>query len=542
LCSTLERPRLAFAHANYVRSAPEAEASLQQPPVQVQVWFSEAVQMPGSELAIFDAEGTQVASSEARTDPNDDKSLIVSMEPLPHGVYFVRWQTLSTVDGHRTQGSFPFSVGVAAPVAGFGPLVRQVEQVTTALQPPPMLDTIIRSLVLIALMLVSGGFAFSPLVLTSQSVQPLRISSAPLRRRVLWVSLIFACVLFALAFIARLAQSDVISALTSRSGLMFAIRIALLIILAAMLWRNRHESPLALLPCAALALTQSLLSHSAGEPEWGLPTLADWAHTFTAAIWLGGVAMLAIITPLALATQAFKELGAAILRFSPIAMFCALILALTGIVQAAGFVGSFDALINTAYGRALLVKLILFVVLIGFGAFHQYVVSPRLNAWRASAISLAETARRFRVSILAEAGAGALILFAAGAMTALPPARDFTASTSDTTTHTSIQTQQVNDMMLTLGAMRDALGPHQFVLRLTDASGSPIEKVEKAVLRTTHTTMDMGESEILLQPYGNGNFVAQSSKLSMSGDWQVEAIVRRANLPDTQTEFALHVQ
>jgi len=316
-------------------------------------------------------------------------------------------------------------------------------QTAAALQPPPALDALIHAGVLIALMFVVGGFAFGPLVLASRAVEPLRIASASVRRRALWVGLICAAIVFALAFVGHAARPDAASALTGRSGLMFVARIALLVALAILLRRNRHESPFVLLPCAALLLTQSLLSRSAGEPEWVLPTLADWVHTLGAAIWLGGVAMLALITPRALADRAYPALGGAIHRFSPLAMACVLVVALTGIMQSASLVGSFDALVNTAYGRALLVKLALFAVLIGFGAFHQYVISPRLNAWRASASDLSEAARRFRVSILVEAGVSVLILFAAGAMTALPPARDFVAG--DAASRTVIQIQRADD-------------------------------------------------------------------------------------------------
>lgn len=326
---------------------------------------------------------------------------------------------------------------VDAPLIGYSSPMQRIGQ-ATALHPPSASEVLIRALTLIALMLVCGGFAFSPLVLGSQSAQPLRSSSALLRRRVLWAGLIGAAALFALAFVARTDQAPPSAIgtgtigpigapgmLASRGGLIFALRVALLVVLAAMLSRNRHESPWVLLPCAVLVLMQSLLSRSASEPEWVLPTLANWMHTLGAAVWLGGVAMLALITPLARAEQSFRELGAAIHRFSPLATACVLVVALTGIMQSASFVGSFDALVDTAYGRALLVKLALSGVLIGFGAFHQYVISPRLNAWRANAIDLAQAARRFRVSILIEAGVSVLLLCAAAAMTALPAARDF---------------------------------------------------------------------------------------------------------------------
>jgi len=47
------------------------------------------------------------------------------------------------------------------------------------------------------------------------------------------------------------------------------------------------------------------------------------------------------------------------------------------------------------------------------------------------------------VSILVEAGVSVLILFAAGAMTALPPARDFVAG--DAASRTVIQIQRADD-------------------------------------------------------------------------------------------------
>ncbi len=295
---------------------------------------------------------------------------------------------------------------------------------------PLAFDILLHALSLIALCAIGGGFAFAPLALATRAAAPLRTASDPLRRNVLWVCLALAAVAFAGAFIRQAIPMDAGDLLRSRAAAMFAVRVLLLSALAVLLRRRRHESAPALLSCAALMLTQSLLSRSAEGPEWLLPTLADWIHLSGAAMWLGGVMMLTLVAPLALAGRLFKELGEAIRRFSPIATACVLVVALTGIVQAAGFVGSFDALVNTAYGRALLVKLALFGVLIGFGAFHQYVISPRLNAWRASADSLEEATRRFRVSILAEVGVSVLILIAAAAMTVLPPARDIGPASS----------------------------------------------------------------------------------------------------------------
>jgi copper transport protein len=532
--------RFVFAHANYVRSIPAAEANLQAAPTQVQVWFSEAAQVDASELQVLDSRGARMDNGDTRGDPQDAASLLVSLKPLSPGVYFVSWQTASAVDGHRTRGSFPFSVGVAAPTVGFAPLVRQVEQATTALQSPPALETFARASVLMALTLLAGGFAFNLFVLRSQALVGLRESSSSLRRKALWTSLIFAALAFVFAFVVRATQSSAASTLNSRFGGMLLVRLALLGLLAVLLWRRRDSSWPAIAVCACLLLTQSLVSHSAAEPQWILPTLADWVHLSSAAIWLGGVAMLAfVVVPTVMPGREWRDLGEAIKRFSPIAMACVLVLALTGVMQSAAFVGSVEALLSTSYGRALLSKIALFVALIGIGAFHQFVISPHLNAWRAKAEAQEVVARRFRMSISAEVAVSALVLIAAGAMTALPPARD--ANLGPDVQRAMVQTQLANDLTLTLGTVTSWPRLSQLALRVTDASGQPVEGIEKAVLRASHTAMDMGVSEIPLETYGSGNFVAQTNQLSMLGDWQVEAIVRRAGMPDARAKFTISV-
>ena len=49
-------------------------------------------------------------SGKAQADRSDGTELRVPLKTLPPGTYTVRWRVLS-VDTHRTQGSFSFSVG-----------------------------------------------------------------------------------------------------------------------------------------------------------------------------------------------------------------------------------------------------------------------------------------------------------------------------------------------------------------------------------------------------------------------------------------------
>jgi copper transport protein len=186
------------------------------------------------------------------------------------------------------------------------------------------------------------------------------------------------------------------------------------------------------MPGAVIALillaTQSLTSRSAHLPDGIAATLADGFHLPLAAAWLGGVAMLwvvvwrvwrrqdlALVRPLALVLD----------RFSSIALFCVLGLAFSGIAQAALFLKSFEALLNTDYGRALSIKMALFAVLIGFGAFHKQIILPRLRLALLSRKSIeparyAQDVARLRISLLLEAVFGTALLLLVGVMLALP--------------------------------------------------------------------------------------------------------------------------
>jgi copper transport protein len=367
---------------------------------------------------------------------------------------------------------------------------------------------------------------------------------AQARRRWLIVFIVFAAVAFALEAAMRGERSG-LTLLSSQYGLTLAVRAGLLTGLVVV-WRARGETGWAgALMCGLLLLTQSANSHSAAEAG-GLPVLADWLHLTFAAIWLGGVGQLALIdAPLSLRSgdsAARSDFGALIRRFSPWAMFCVLGLALTGLAQSAIFIENIEALWTTAYGRALSLKVALFAVLLILGAVHQFALAPRLREIRKRAASAADSPnamramRAFRASISAEAAVACGALMAAGLLISLPPSRDVVP---DTTIIANIQTRVIGDITLTLGLSPAEAGPNQFVLRVATPPNAP---AEEAVLRIDHETINTGVTEIVLAPYAQPLFAARSSALALQGNWKIEVVVRRANLPDTRAEFEVAVE
>src|ERR1700730_13407139 len=108
----LALPATVLAHANLERAEPASGAQLDQPPRQLQLFFSEAVDSIFSRVQLLNAQRDAVDRGDSHVAPNDPRSLVVSLpEQLPNGVYTVSWRTLSAVDGHTVNGAFPLIVG-----------------------------------------------------------------------------------------------------------------------------------------------------------------------------------------------------------------------------------------------------------------------------------------------------------------------------------------------------------------------------------------------------------------------------------------------
>lgn len=121
-----------------------------------------------------------------------------------------------------------------------------------------------------------------------------------------------------------------------------------------------------------LLMTLTQLSHAAAEGRF-LPFLADWVHAIAAAIWMGGLLGFVVTIssgPLGAldADRRAKLRQRSVRRFSKVAMTAVLVLASTGLYAILLHVPNLEALVDTPYGRALLVKLGLLVFVLTIGA------------------------------------------------------------------------------------------------------------------------------------------------------------------------------
>jgi putative copper export protein len=114
-------------------------------------------------------------------------------------------------------------------------------------------------------------------------------------------------------------------------------------------------------------------------------------HLIGAAVWAGGMVMLALAVGAARKTVAeherialFRALGR---RFAVAGGIAMLVLIATGTDMAADRLAAFGDLFDTDYGKRLLAKLVLVVIVIALTLFHTLVQGPGLSQLRQEAIA-----------------------------------------------------------------------------------------------------------------------------------------------------------
>jgi len=521
----------ADAHANYVRSNPDADARLVKPPTEVRIEFSEPPDPKSSDIQVLDTNGKRHDRGDVGPS-GDPNGLRVSLEPIGEGGYTVAWTATSAVDGHTTKGSFAF-------VVGNGPIPTP-PPVPEAAPPPNPLEIVGRALSYAGIAL-GLGTAFFVLFVAPGGVDPRRESS-----------------LFAVAGTFIIAGSlalvvDQGAKLPPRLGVMLAVRALAGLALAAVsitpwlalarpvgalagggvmtigpLATLGPRRMIALAAGIAAAMTATLVSHATALGN--LKSMAlDFVHVLSVSVWTGGVVALlwCVLLPRRDRTaEDARTLGAAVWRFSVTALIATALLITAGALQAFDRLVLINDLYETPYGIALAVKIVLVVVALTIGAFNLLRWGPRLRAGiRARTALIRDT--------VAETAIFVVIIVAASFLTAFAPPAQPSAAAYDQTQHVS--GLRLEMLVASGGAGRNtyALRVHQGLARVTGA--------EKVAFRFTMVEHDMGEQELVATERAAGEYVAQGSPTAMYGTWKIQTIVRLTGREDVRTVFTFPV-
>ena len=182
---------------------------------------------------------------------------------------------------------------------------------------------------------------------------------------------------------------------------------------------------LGLPPAVALAAI-SWAGHASSGGDRTANIVIDAIHNGATAFWLGGLLGLAVLAlPAARALEPGDRVRLAagvVVRFSALALAAVTILVVTGVYRTLAELGSVGDILDTGYGRALLVKLCLFAVLLVGGAFNRLVAHPRLER---AALGLDDgdrgAASALRVSVAAELVLATALMVSVAVLIGLPP-------------------------------------------------------------------------------------------------------------------------
>lgn len=538
----------AQAHAVFVRSNPAPNAVLAQAPPQVDIYFSEGLQDGLSSISVYDSGGLQVDIGDVRVDYADPTRLSVSLHRLNDGVYTVSWKAISVTDGHFTTGSFPFAVGEINRAA-----INAAQQSSSSTLPVSAL--IAKWLLLAALAVLVGQIPFVQLIwnpalkqadLTPEIIQP------PFWRTIsqfAWIVFLIGLLLNLLSQAGQASGNELawpwasetsLIITGSRLGLIWLLRLALAIVgiwlflsPATPRWKVWAE----LIVRLALLLSISLASHAATEARPLLPVLGDWLHLIGMSLWFGGlVYLLSGLRQLHGLEGALRTrlIATSMIRFSLMALISVGVIGITGFYAAALRVGSLEALDNTIYGHVLYFKQGFVVALLLLAGVNLLLITPRLRRDRQAGLSNIPFAKHFETMVKGEIILACFLLMTVSLLTYLPPAKITPPSAQ------LIDSANVDDLQMDINITPGLVGLNTFTLNLA-AGGQPLASAKVVLLRFTSDKNNIPPSEVQLIGQGDGTFVTKGSYLSLPGNWQVQAVVRRTDKFDAYANFNFQV-
>jgi putative copper resistance protein D len=175
-------------------------------------------------------------------------------------------------------------------------------------------------------------------------------------------------------------------------GAIWQLRLVCALVLAVLLMALNNQGPRRLAVPRGIALVLGVVfigtlawsGHGGATPGAAgyVHTCADILHLVAAAAWVGGLVPLVILMRSALFADDPSRMVtvAALQRFSNLGLVSVAIIFTTGVINTWVLVDGVDVLTSTDYGRLLVLKITLFLAMLGFAAVNRLRLTPRLAA------------------------------------------------------------------------------------------------------------------------------------------------------------------
>jgi copper transport protein len=564
----LAAPAAALAHAQLLGTVPQAGLTVARQPPLVIFEYNESVGFTLGAVRVYNAAGDEVDNSDVVHPGGVGSKLGVGLKPdLPDGTYTATYSVISA-DTHVVTGGLVFAIG--HPSASSPTVVSLIAR-DKAGEVTIVAFSVVRALDYVSLALAIGGLAFlwlawgpatRALALGADDDPEYRrrraLAARVLGRRIerlLAVAIGLGIITGELGILLEGASAagvplwsslrgEIIrTVLDSRFGWVWgsrtAIWILLGVVLAATIGARRAREARADAPAPAteaavprpavaviagltgvyLAMTPGLSSHP-GVQSVAILLPADVVHVVAVAVWVGGIAALLLALPNAVRQLEPRDrtplLAAVLARFSAAALVCVVAITITGAIQAIVLVRTLDALVASAYGRAIVIKVVLFVILVGFGLLHRKRIIPALDVLvRAGetpgqiGVLLRRTLRREGLTMLGVfAVTAALIVYT-------PPVDANSGPFSTTTT--------IGPAQLELTVDPASVGPNEIHIYLIDAkTGAQFTQTKELDVTASLPSKRIGPLALQANLSGPGHYTLSTFTFAPAGNWQLQ--------------------
>ncbi|MDX6719445.1 MAG: copper transport protein, partial [Solirubrobacteraceae bacterium] len=550
--------------------------------------FSESVEGNFGAIRVFDSSSRRVDDGHTVHPSGHGSQLAGGLRPeLPKGTYVVTYRVVSA-DSHPVSGGLVFAIG--APGAAAAATVSELIGDSSAGPVTQGAFGLARGLTYLATALLLGGLAF----LLAVWLPALRSASgageewgqasaaflAATRRLLLGAAVLgVACAVAGIVLQgatagatsawAALHPSVVSDVLGTRFGVVWsgrALAFAVLGGVIGLLLRDvRHVgsaaglrrvalgadglaapgSPraalaLAAIPAAFVAVAPALGGHASVQPPVALLVALDVAHVLAMSVWIGGLVLLLLALPVATrrlpAPERTRLLAATLLRFSPIALGCVVVLLVTGTLQAIEHIATWGQLLHTGFGRAVLIKVALVLALIPIAAINRRRVMPGLRRLVASAAPPGAAGHLLRRTLRAEVAIVLAVLGATAALVSYPPPDSLAVGPFD-------GTARLGPLRLEATMDPARVGPnalHLYVLKAAD--GMPFTGTKELAVTLALPSRGIGPLPQKAREAGPGHYVVDAVQLAPAGDWRLHVTSRVSAFDQYETTLSVPVR
>jgi copper transport protein len=558
-------PAAALGHATLEGSSPSRGATVPAQPSEVVFRFSEPVEGNFGAGRVYDAAGERVDAGDAFHPGDDGARIAVDLRPdLPDGTYTATYRVVSA-DGHIVSGGFVFSVGAPgrAPAATVAELVAGNDS-------DAFVDAgiaVARGAQYAALAVAVGALAFLFLVwwparrrlggagegwLAADGAFARRLRAVVLLAALAGALSAVAAIVFEAAQAAGVSAGAALDAtilreeLGTRFGTVWGVAALAWVLVglgSATLLRRPTPARVAplLLPLAFVVLEPALSGHPSTQSPVALLFPANVLHVVAMATWVGGLVALLAVLPAATRELAPPErsrlLAAALVRFSPLALACVAVVLLTGLGQAYAYVRDLDNLLDTAYGRAVLIKLVLLVAaLVPLGAYNRHRSVPRLRRIAAGGEAPGRAGLLLRRALRGEVALLVVVLGVTAALAGYAP-----ATSTQSGPFSGSASLGPAELELTVDPAR--VGANQVHLYLFDASsGAQFTAAKELRLTATLPEKSIGPLPLRPQRSGPGHYTVQGALLGVAGEWRLDVAMRVSAFDEYAAEIEVPVR